>query len=337
MSIYDNYPKPIKDFLNLYEGTEIFDKQTLETIDQIFEDCDEYFHQEYQRIFPTGKILNADYILNQIFTEGKNKIGERQYIKIHLTSIINQFQTHVLGYYSDIKENITKGDFKFSDLRRNLVFVYHFLDDFMQFYSAHYSIFHKGENSIFLLRRIEPFSAYKTIHLSEQLMLGKLDGYYGFDYYSIHNAIPSTISLIRTTQELILKNSLGINSIKTKNGSFIKISSYIFLDFFKDNSDKIEFPIDFSIFSKIYEWSNYFIHNGEVSYYWLICEAHSTLCRFFPFAGLDDPMIKFDEELYDNRSKVLTHYLSQKLNIPEDDIEIDLNYRMELVKLKNKK
>jgi hypothetical protein len=330
-SLYDNYPKPISDFFDLYDCIEPFDNLILSKLDLVLDDFRNYITKEYNRLYPKGKKLQTDYILQQIFSANESSIGESQFIKIHLTTIIIQFENHILINYSEIKDGIHSNQFDSTSLKQNFLFLYYFFDDFVQFYANHYNVFHKDQSTIVLMRTMEPFSSDDTIYLSEQIMNGKLDG---FEYFSIHKVIPSSIALIRTTIELILKNSLGINQITNSNGSPIKISSYIFLDFYKENKDRINFPVDHSVIQKIYEWSNHFIHAGEISYYWMIWLAHSTISKFFPFVGNEIFLITWDQEMYENRETILKLFLTERIGLKLNDIEIDLNHKMEHITIK---
>lgn len=336
MEMYESYPKPVKDFFDLYEKSESFDEKDFENIEHLLKDFEAYIISEYQRLYPKGKKLKSEYILNQIFDLDRAKFDEKQYIKIHLTSILRHLNEFIFASYYDIEENLRTGEFKISELRKNLIFIYHFLDDFMQFYANHYSTFHSIETGLVLMRRFEPVAEDDLIHLSEQLLYGKLDGYYGFDYYSIHRAIPAAISLLRTTIELVIKNSLGIRKITYSNGSPVKVSSYIFLDFIKENESHLNFPVDFSIVKKIYEWSNHFIHNGEISYHWMIWEAFNVISKFFPFADNLDNLLKYDEDFYESREPLMKEYIAKRLGVEAIDINLELIDKIEWMNLKKR-
>lgn len=336
MGVNESYPKPIREFFELYEESSTFSDNDFEETERILQDFEHYLLSEYKRLYPKGKELKSEYILNQIFDLDRSKFDEKQYIKIHLTSILRQLNQFIFSTYYDIKQNLEEGEYKRSELRKNLIFIYHFMDDFMQFYANHYEIFHRSEKGFVLMRRFEPVSEDDLIHLSENLLYGKLDGYYGFDYYSIHKAIPATISLLRTTIELVIKNSLGIRKLTYSNGSPLKVSSFIFLDFIKENQDHLNFPIEFSIVRKIYEWSNHFIHDGEVSYHWMISEAFNAVSKFFPFAGNLDNLLKYDEEFYESREPLMKDYISKRLNVESSEVHLELIDKIEWMNLKKR-
>lgn len=329
MGIYESYPKPIREFFELYEGSSAFNEKDFENIEHILNDFEHYLTSEYRILYPKGKELKSEYILNQIFDLDRSKFDEKQYIKIHLSSILRQLNHFIFATYFDIGEKLKSGEYERSELRKNLIFIYHFMDDFIQFYANHFNTFHRSEKSFVLMRRFEPVSEYDLIHLSENLLYGKLDGYYGFDYYSIHKAIPATISLLRTTIELVIKNSLGIRKISYSNGSPVKVPSYIFLDFIKENQSHLNFPVDFSILKKIYEWSNHFIHNGDISYYWMISEAFNVVSKLFPFADNFDNQLKYDEEFYESREPLMKEYITKRLGVEAMEIKLELVDKIE--------
>ncbi len=96
------------------------------------------------------------------------------------------------------------------------------------------------------------------------------------------------------------------------------------MDFFKEHENKIKFPVKLSLLRKIYEWSNFFIHSGEINYYWTIWEAQLIIYLFFPFKEKFDEShyILFDKELVDDIEYILSEYISRKLKIKQEEFEI---------------
>jgi hypothetical protein len=181
--------------------------------------------------------------------------------------------------------------------------------------------FHPEDKTLIMMRRMEPFDIYDSVELSSQLLHGNIQ----HEYFSMSKIIPGAIPFIRQTIELVLKNSLNIHRIKSKNGfSDFKISGYLFLDFFKEYNSQIKFPAKLSLLRKVYEWSNIFIHTGEINYYWTIWEAQLIIHSFFPFKEKFDEShyILFDKELIDNIEDILSEYISRKLKISPNDFEI---------------
>ncbi|MDP8210897.1 MAG: hypothetical protein P9M05_08785 [Candidatus Stygibacter australis] len=100
----------------------------------------------------------------------------------------------------------------------------------------------------------------------------------------------TSIFLIRQSIELKIKNVLGIVNITDQNGEAIPIKQKIFVEFIKDNSDKITFPIDYKVMEKIYEWTNLYIHHGIFDSIWVIDWAYIMLAELFK-PHIDDTII----------------------------------------------
>lgn len=317
------YPNEVEKFIELYENLEFEDSDSLKSLENQLKLILIYLQDEYKRIFQTNKYLREEYIQEHIFPNTQTKINEKQQIKINLCSAIKIYK-FLLSQYQFIKENHYKENSNFIGFKKKLNSYYYFIDDFMQFYSNHLDYFHPDDKTLIMMRQMEPFDIYDSVELSSQLLYGNIE----LKYFSMSKIIPGAIPFIRQTIELALKNSLNIHRIKRKNNSSdFKISGYLFLDFFKEYSSQIKFPAKLSLLRKVYEWSNIFIHTGEINYYWTIWEAQLIVHSFFPFKEKFDEnhFILFDKELIDNIDSILSDYISQKLKISSNDFEIQFH------------
>jgi hypothetical protein len=328
MSTYNNYPDPIRLFFEIYDSDVEFTGKMLTALEEILFESKNYIQSEYEFQFPGTKKISDEYILQEIFHVSPEKIGEKQYLKIHLSSLMRMFE-EMIEEYNSVKKSVADNEISLPKAKEELIPIYYFFDDFMQLYSNHFSIFHRKSGSIASSRRMEAFSSFDTFILSDMIMSGRIN----YEYHSMNYVIPSSISLIRSTIELILKNSLRINKIRKRDGALLKISGFFFIDFYKINKERIDFPVKLSALKKIYEWSNYFVHGGETSYYWMIWEAQSLLRNFFPYSGKNST-IKVDINFMRDRDDLLKEFIASKLNLSIEEIDIEYHPRFEHLTLK---
>lgn len=317
-----NYPEEIESFFDFYEFSDLNSEEAITSFIIHIGEVQDYLIKEYERIFGSTELLDGDYVCESIFPAYITRLPEKQQIKLNLCSAIRVLNHLVADfefrYESELKENRKTPNFK--PLTHA---IFYLIDDFMVFYADYYEYFHLNANPFLALKRMEAFSTFDSVELSSQLLKGKID----YDYFSMSKVIPGAISFIRQTIELILKNELNIHLITNSNGKPLKISGYMFFEFYKTHQENIQFPCKFSHLKKAYEWSNSFIHAGNVNYYWTIWEAQLIIYSFFPFKEEYDTshFIIFDEDMVDNIEKKIQEFLSKKMKIEPGSIIIEFH------------
>ena len=86
--------------------------------------------------------------------------------------------------------------------------------------------------------------------------------------YYPRELIPISIFLIRQTLEVYAKQTLGYTRITDGNGNRVRVSPHIAWDFIKKETssphNRITLPVNMTILMKVEEWTNYYVHSGNI-------------------------------------------------------------------------
>lgn len=184
--------------------------------------------------------------------------------------------------------------------------------EFVRWSEKRLSIQHSFTNSYFIRGTLHPMELYWA---SLVLFQNKCN-YQKYSNLTLH---PTSVFLIRQALELRLRNIFGIDDIIDENGNYLHATSSLFIEILnqglKDNL--IQFPIKISIIKKIFEWTNYYIHNAKIPFIWEIDWAHSILKSLFTDDNTIDfkKIVKIDQKFYnDSVEDIVKKYFTDKKN-----------------------
>lgn len=98
---------------------------------------------------------------------------------------------------------------------------------------------------------------------------------------SIRGTSPVSIFLLRQTIETLGYKSLGVASILDGNGKDARIRNTTPWDFIKSNPSHFQLAIDIHVILRIEEWTNYYVHSGNIPPVWLTETAINMLEPLF--------------------------------------------------------
>lgn len=110
---------------------------------------------------------------------------------------------------------------------------------------------------------------------------------------------PTAVFLIRQSIEIRIKNALGIASIRYNNEHELKVPYLILLKLIEKKKNFISFPITGNLIRKIYEWSNQYIHSGEVPPPWMVEWALHLLEPLFASATICNQWSRYGSVVID--------------------------------------
>jgi hypothetical protein len=88
-------------------------------------------------------------------------------------------------------------------------------------------------------------------------------------------------TLIRQAIEIKVKNMIGLERITQTNGKPVIIPISKILQFFIDNPSYFDMPVPFETLKAINQWTNGFVHTGEIKFCWQSLEAIDLLEKLF--------------------------------------------------------
>jgi hypothetical protein len=119
--------------------------------------------------------------------------------------------------------------------------------------------------------------------------------------------------LLRQTLEIIFRNALKIDLIKSKNNKIVKIQLKDYIEIFKKNKDYIKMNCNIDYIEKIYEWSNYYIHTGYNTYLWEIEWAEYIIEKY-----LINDKIEINNELFISLEEKIGELLNREIIIQKN-------------------
>lgn len=138
-----------------------------------------------------------------------------------------------------------------------------------------------------------------------------------YQKYSNLTLHPTSVFLIRQALELRMRNIFGIENIIDEKGNYLYATSSLFIEILSRGfrNGLILFPIKISIIKKIFEWTNYYIHNAKIPFIWEIDWAHSILNPLFTDDDTIDfkKIVKIDQKFYnDSVEDIVKKYFQRK-------------------------
>lgn len=219
--------------------------------------------------FSNFKPYAYNHFIQQVFTiEVKTKDLDNYY-KIQLSGLI-----HVIKKYNDIIKSFSK--------EKNIYNIDSFngiVNYFKYLIIGTYVIIEEIE----LQKNIKPirYIGCQNRIDSNESYLSSHNMLYNLYPYSSLSGFNASVFLIRQAIELKVKNCLGINVIRDKDGRMIKMTSDKLIDFLYTN-DNITLPcIPKSLLKKVHAWTQIFIHGGFVINLWQIDLALDVLKPLF--------------------------------------------------------
>lgn len=327
---FNKYLTDTKNDINVFNLQKFKDYSNsyLSFLNEIFEDN---FHKQNN--------YSDEHIAERIFL---TKIKDfKEFIKCNILAIIKTFtriESNIELLCNMKKQQRLFNEIRlFSDFLSNSIAFLHSTD-----------LKYNGEKTKYPVIRSNFVNSSQIYEASKQLFHENIDD----KSWSITAIRNTSIFLIRQSIELKIKNSIGLNRVVDSNGNPIKFKHDIIIDFIKEYENYFEFPVKFSILNKIYNWTNYYIHNGIFDYYWLIDWSHIILNPLFaPFRNetvLDQlkkgsikikekteafnvfGAIKIQRDFYKlDLTNKLIDYISNNTNYSSDDIELIFDSKIE--------
>ncbi len=327
MNYYETFPKPIIPFYFLYNHLRInkLKENHIAELQKISKGIMQYLNETYNRWFPNSKRLNEDYYLEHIFSITFQNFQQRQFGKIHFCSLINTY-----GYLLQDLDLAIEDYESFqnsTEIHKELATIKIFLDSYMLFHSQLRSLFETDLPMLICSSELPTFSSFECYIRSTQLLKGSITNCVRIrnkennsynEISALDNSYFSTVVFLRQSIELFCFEVLGVKSIK-KDGEFMKISGFAFIDLFEKNQEKVKIPIKISILKKIYAWSNFHIHGGHTDYYWTIYLAWETISKIFNKDDVTVRNAEIDLEFYQNRELIIKEFLG------DNQIEIEFS------------
>lgn len=131
-------------------------------------------------------------------------------------------------------------------------------------------------NSYYVKVTLHPMELY----LASLVLFQNKCNYQKYSNLTLHS---TSIFLIRQALELRMRNIFGIEDIIDEKGNYLYATSLLFIEILSKGfkNSLIQFPIKISIIKKIFEWTNYYIHNAKIPFIWEIDWAQSILKPLF--------------------------------------------------------
>lgn len=303
---YNLIPKELKKFYKIIEDS-IDNKSEMKfsELEDKASNFISYIEKLYNKWFPGVKDYSDEHVIEQIFKKDRKNIDFKNRTKYEIVALKRTVNREVKRLSNIKNEN---------DLIHpsNLFFLKEVVFESIEFLDiAHYFINGKmagyGWSKRALANSMELFSASKMLSMKN----------FGEEEWGDFVIIPTSIFLIRQAIEIRLKNALGISHVKDEGGNIKKIFPIIFLDFLKSSALVYEFPVKYSIISKIHKWTQNYIHGGFMNYVWEIEWAQHMLKPLFKGDKIGNRWcqygsIKFTS--YKDLKKQVKKYLEQKYN-----------------------
>ena len=237
-------------FLQYYQNVE--EEKFFELFNCLFAKFRDEIFNRITACFSNFKPYAYDHFIQQVFTIEVKTKNLDNYYKIQLSGLI-----HVIKKYNDIIKSFSK--------EKNIYNIDSFngiVNYFKYLIIGTYVIIEEIE----LQKNIKPIryiGCQNRIDSNESYLCSHNMLYNLYPYSSL-SGFNASVFLIRQAIELKVKNCLGINVIRDKDGRMIKMTSDKLIDFLYTN-DNITLPyVPKSLLKKVHAWTQIFIHGGFV-------------------------------------------------------------------------
>lgn len=254
-------------FLQYYQNVE--EEKFFKLFNCLFAKFKDEIFNRITTCFSNFKPYTYEHFIQQVFTNEVKTKDIDNYYKIQLSGLI-----HVIKKYNDIIKSFSE--------KKNVYTIDYFngiINYFKYLIIETYVIIAEIE----LQKNIKPirFMGCQNRIDSNESYLSAGNMLYNLYPYSSLSGFNASVFLIRQAIELKVKNCLGINVIRDKDGRMIKMTSDKLIDFLYTN-DNITLPyIPKSLLKKVHAWTQVFIHGGFVINLWQIDLALDVLKPLF--------------------------------------------------------
>lgn len=101
-------------------------------------------------------------------------------------------------------------------------------------------------------------------------------------------------ALIRQAIELKVKEMIGLDSVKSKDGDYAMAPISKLLGFFQKHPDFLDLPIRIEVLASINRWTNTFVHTGIIPFCWQSLEAIDLIEDLFSIKDERTGMLHID-------------------------------------------
>lgn len=254
-------------FLQYYQNVE--EEKFFKLFNCLFAKFKDEIFNRITTCFSNFKPYTYEHFIQQVFTNEVKTKDIDNYYKIQLSGLI-----HVIKKYNNIIKSFSE--------KKNVYTIDYFngiINYFKYLIIETYVIIAEIE----LQKNIKPirFMGCQNRIDSNESYLSAGNMLYNLYPYSSLSGFNASVFLIRQAIELKVKNCLGINVIRDKDGRMIKMTSDKLIDFLYTN-DNITLPyIPKSLLKKVHAWTQVFIHGGFVINLWQIDLALDVLKPLF--------------------------------------------------------
>jgi hypothetical protein len=238
----------IKDYINYWEKSAYGKKVPSPGIDQIIEQVipkgiKDFQKKRSKKQYYLGNIAAYKWVYENVFTD--------EFIKT-LTETTDPIKDHDLFFnYSEFLKEFTHDAVRLEqDYQENI-----------------------KDNKISLIAKSwRPITVWKKTWESDLSIYSKsLQSVFGqVNLHGPDDLQPmNSISNLRLSIELRIRRLFGTYAIyNSDNDSFDPIKVSILIDFIKNNTNDVDFPIQISNLDRIIKWCNIYMHSGQIDYVW---------------------------------------------------------------------